>query len=100
MYPEEDYWRDENDTCSYCGSYNPNLLMQAIHNDTVEIGPTDKNYKIYLKFTTSHERKFYFQHFSMKQQQEFVDLMNTKKIKIGHPGHFYVLPYFAFKEGG
>lgn len=38
--------------------------------------------------------KFYFQHLSPRQKAEFVQLFNEKKIKIGVPGHFYVLPYF------
>lgn len=39
--------------------------------------------------------KFYYQHLSAEQQQEFIDLVNTKQMKIGVPGHFYVLPFFT-----
>lgn len=39
--------------------------------------------------------KFYYQHLSVAQQDEFIDLVNTKTMRIGIPGHFYVLPFFA-----
>lgn len=103
-YPEEDTWRDD-DTCSYCGCYKPDLLLDAIRSNMVELGPTDKNYKVYLKFESNREKKFYFQHFSIEQQKEFIALLNLKeagfsKVRFSYPGHFYVLPYFASKEGG
>lgn len=43
-----DAYRDDN-TCSYCGSFNPEALMERIEAGTVELGPTDKNYKVYVK---------------------------------------------------
>lgn len=39
--------------------------------------------------------KFYFQHLSVAQQNRFIELANTKIMKIGIPGYFYVLPYFT-----
>lgn len=42
-----DTYRDDN-TCSYCGSFNPDTLMQRLEVGDVELGPTDKNYKVYL----------------------------------------------------
>lgn len=92
MFPGEDHWR-ENNTCSYCGSANPDLFMYLIRNGIVELGPTDKNYKVYLK-GEGVPIKFYFQHLSQEQQKEFVDMLNEKRLKIGYPGHFYVLPFF------
>lgn len=38
--------------------------------------------------------KFYFQHFSVEQRQQFVGMLNVKQIKFGFPGHFYVAPFF------
>lgn len=38
--------------------------------------------------------KFYFEHLSEEDKQKFVALLNKKNIKLGYPGHFYVLPYF------
>ena len=42
----------------------------------------------------SREAKFYFQHLSPEQQQEFVDLYRTHRMVVGYPGRFYVPPYF------
>lgn len=39
--------------------------------------------------------KFYFQHLSDAQQQEFIDLLNAKRVRFGYPGYLYVLPYFC-----
>jgi hypothetical protein len=76
-------------TCSFCGSLNPDEFMKQAEAG-VKLGPTDKNYKVYVNEHT----KFYFQHLTDEQMQKFVELMNAKKLNIGYPGHFYVLPYF------
>jgi hypothetical protein len=39
--------------------------------------------------------KFYYQHLSSEQKDQFIELVNTKRMKIGIPGHFYVLPFFC-----
>lgn len=121
---DEDYF-DGDDSCSYCGSLNPDILMARIEKGDVELGPTDKSYKIYVrnkngeKFKMWHTRKcpdvmtcdrktcehwtkterdetkFYFQHLSQEQKVRFVELLNEKKLNIGMPGHFYVRPYFC-----
>lgn len=87
----EDQWR-ENGTCSFCGSMCPGTFMDDIKAGA-ELGPTDKSYKVYMP-----NGKFYFQHLSPEQQQEFVQLLNTKQLKIGMPGHFYVLPFFIQRK--
>lgn len=97
-YDEDDKWY-EDDTCSYCGSYNPDKLMEEIRQGFVEVGPTDKNYKVYLThFGVKRDGKFYFQHFSKEQMLEFIDQMNGlyggPGLRIGYPGYFYVLPFF------
>lgn len=127
-----DTWR-EDDTCSYCGSVNPDTLMTRLEAGDIEIGPTDKSYKIYVhnaggaafkqtyrdcyeqprtgkakepKCTgpddCSHwvtreinDTKFYFQHLSAEQRTKFIEIYNAKRMKIGYPGHFYVLPFFC-----
>ncbi len=89
----EDTWSTKG-TCSYCGSISPAALFEAIEADH-EIGPTDKNYKVYVKGDGHH--KFYFQHLSEAEKLEFLDLLNQGKIRIGSPGHFYVLPFFAVR---
>ncbi|WP_125936325.1 hypothetical protein [Streptomyces sp. WAC 06738] len=40
------------------------------------------------------EAKFYFQHLSEDQRREFVDLYNSRQMKVGYPGHFYQPPFF------
>jgi hypothetical protein len=39
--------------------------------------------------------KFYFQHLTVEQQDEFIALHNAHRIKFGPPGGFYVTPFFA-----
>jgi len=84
-----DWWREDN-TCSYCGSLNPDEVIRLI-----EIGscvtPTDKSYKIYL----GDNHKAYFQHFSQSHADRFIGLYNAKKMRIAEPGYFYVRPFFA-----
>ncbi|MGW2692350.1 hypothetical protein ACWC3Y_10870 [Streptomyces sp. NPDC001296] len=41
------------------------------------------------------EAKFYFQHLSEQQQDEFIELHNARRMRIGYPGHFYQPPFFA-----
>lgn len=46
--PLEDTWGNDN-TCSFCGSLNPDDFLARIRAGDVEIEPTDKNYKAYLR---------------------------------------------------
>lgn len=78
-------------TCNYCGSLHPDEFMRRAEAGE-ELGPTDKNYKVYM--SGSGSGKFYFQHLSEEQKRRFVDLLNEKKLKIGYPGRFYVAPFF------
>ncbi|MEN6620098.1 MAG: hypothetical protein ABFD50_00905 [Smithella sp.] len=45
---EKDTW-DKDSTCSYCGSLNPDVLMSHLEAGDVKLGPTDKNYKVYVE---------------------------------------------------
>lgn len=47
QYSHDSHWREDG-TCSYCGSISADELFKAIERGD-EIGPTDKNYKIYIK---------------------------------------------------
>lgn len=76
--------------CNYCGSMHPDDFMRAVR-EGVKIGPTDKGYKAYVG---DHDGKFYYQHLNEEQKREFVSLLNERRVHIGYPGHFYVLPYF------
>lgn len=78
-------------SCSYCGSWHPDDLFAYLE-DEGEVGPTDKNYKIYLKRSPD---KFYFQHFSEDEKRRFVDMLNAREIRFGSPGYFYVKPFFV-----
>jgi hypothetical protein len=71
--------------CSYCGSMSPDDFMQAVREGT-EIGPTDKSYKLYVG--TGHG-KFYTQHLSEEQGNEFDQLWRERKIAWGYPGAPY-----------
>lgn len=118
-------WKEQDKTCSYCGSLNPDYLMQRLEAGDVEITPTDKSYKIYVKnnggdplmqhfrecpqvsdCTGPHDcthwvtreassEKFYFQHLNPEQRVRFIELYNDKKLHLGYPGHFYVVPFFC-----
>ena len=99
--PQTDKWKEDR-TCSWCGSMSPEYLFEAIEAG-LEIGPTDKNYKIYINprnisiFAFDLPKgapKFYFQHFSKEQCIKFIQLSNDNKLKLGYPGYFYVLPFF------
>lgn len=87
--------------CSYCGSMHPDDFFAAIEAGW-EVEPTDKNYKSYvteklggaLQPVSGKHHKFYFQHLDTAQQQRFIELLNTGKMRLGYPGRFYALPFF------
>jgi hypothetical protein len=39
--------------------------------------------------------KFYFQHLTQAGCEKFIELLNAKRLNIGYPGRFYVLPFFC-----
>lgn len=136
--PTPDHWRTNSDenpgstgagmrACSYCGSMHPDDLMKAIVDDGWELGPTDKNYKVYVHerpeptideleqqaldrlarqksgeamppHVPNRHHKFYFQHFNEAQQVRFIGLLNAGTLKIGYPGRFYALPFFIGRK--
>lgn len=82
--------------CSFCGSLHPARFLELIA-EGWRVEPTDKNYKAYLRTRqddASLWTKFYYQHLSGEQQQEFIDLYNSRQMVLAEPGHFYVLPFF------
>jgi hypothetical protein len=92
---EADVWTTKR-TCSYCGSMHPDDVIRGMIEHSVELEPTDKNYKVYVKSTGEggEHGKFYFQHFSLEQRKEFIRLINAKSVAIAMPGYFYRLPFF------
>jgi hypothetical protein len=127
QWPGPDMWHG-GQCCSYCGSLNPDVFMARLEAGTIELGPTDKNYKVYVEnrggepFATVHRQcppgqhcdgpdvcdhwvreerghaKFYFEHLSEEQRRRFIELLNERKPVIGYPGHFYVLPFFCRRD--
>lgn len=89
-YPTIDSWREDG-TCSYCGSMNPDKFMELVEQG-VEVIPTDKNYKAYIRHGGHGQAKFYFQHLSKEQMVKFVDLYNSGTMKVS--GSFYNMPFF------
>lgn len=118
-YPKTDHWRSD-DTCSYCGSLNPAVMMQHLRDKTAKLSVTTKNYKVYLQSDkplfkrtyrtdskpfagwdspehnwvteqTSHA-KLYWEHFDRPQRIAFIDMLNNNEI--GFVGGF------AFGSGG
>lgn len=91
----KDTWGKRSDGrlhCGYCGSVKPEEFMEYLAAGG-ELGVTDKNYKAYLGDAGSG--KFYYQHLSMEQQREFIDMINRHEVHFGYPGFFTVLPYFV-----
>lgn len=86
-------WRDDH-TCSYCGSLSEAEFFRRLEQGE-QITPTDKGYKAYIG--TDFRRKFYFQHLSPGGKLKFIELLNQRKLNIGPPGYFYVLPFFVSK---
>jgi len=101
--------------------------MARLEAGDVELDPTDRNYKVYVRNkagrnfsqtyrtdskpfkgydSTEHdwvtreiaETKFYFQHLSRIQKQRFVELFREGKLVIGYPGYFYATPYFIYMK--
>lgn len=87
------FWEADK-TCSYCGSLSQERFFELVE-DGAEVGPTDKGYKAYVTHQDVRHAKFYFQHLDEAGRDRFITLVNERKMKIGFPGHFYVLPYFC-----
>lgn len=104
--------------CTYCGSISGDAFMEFVRAGGTVVG-TDKNYKAYVEKDTGvpaeryHETvtaphggtyevsgvkdgtgiqngKFYYQHLSQEQRQEFIDLYNAGKVNHS----LYVWPFF------
>lgn len=86
-------WQETQLSCNYCGSLHPDVFMEQLENGATVV-PTDKSYKAYLRVASGSEAKFYYEHLSDDQKNRFIELCNQKKLIIGYPGYFYVVPYF------
>lgn len=43
----------------------------------------------------TRQGKFYFQHLDDAGKRRFIELVNTGRMKLGYPGHFYQMPFFC-----
>lgn len=77
-------------TCSFCGSLSADAFFAAIEAGD-QLIPTDKHDLVYV----GAARKFYFQHFGDGHREKFIALHNETKLRLAHPGYFYVTPYFC-----
>lgn len=99
--PSDDSF-EQRDACSYCGSLNPDTFMARLEAGDIQIGSTDKSYKVYVTNwggAELHTVKFYFQHLDEKQKQRFVELFNEKKLHFSGGFGFYVWPFFMKPVG-
>lgn len=110
---DEDQWttvftRAGMRACNYCGSLDPQEVLDGVETGVLVLGPTDKNYKAYVETDDGatfegHPKgqaagKLYFQHLSDEQRLRFIQLHNDRVMKVGYPGHFYVDPFFCRRE--
>ena len=95
-----DHWRLDN-TCSYCGSVSGDVFMARLEASDIALGPTDKNYKVYVtnRGGPSIGQKFYFMHLTEAQKIRFIELMNERKLCFDSPGGFYRMPFFVAPVG-
>jgi len=82
--------------CSYCGSLPGDDFMELVRAGAL-LSSTYKDYKVYVDAPVS--AKFYFQHLTIEQRVEFVDLYRTRKVAFSPHDGFQVLPFFM-KRGG
>ena len=81
-------------SCSFCGSIHPEDFL-ALAEKGYAVGPTDKNYKVYLgsPHTGQDIGKFYTVHLSPEQGDRFRALYESGAMRIGMPGYFYARIY-------
>lgn len=99
--PPKDHWRNDG-TCSYCGSMSPERLF-AVLGAGAQLGPTDKNYKIYVDVgdqeATMAQRsavksaggggKFYTVNLNSDNALRLRTMIMEGTVAIGYPGYFY-----------
>ena len=49
IHPRDNDYDPSDDSCRYCGSLNPDTLMERLEAGTVALGSTDKSYKVYVE---------------------------------------------------
>lgn len=128
QFQRENDYDASDDSCSYCGSLNPDTFMVRVQAGDVLLGATDKSYKVYVKndggtpFKQSYRdcprdsncagldecehwitretnsTKFYFQHLNDEQKNIFFELLKQGRLKFSGGIGFYVLPFFICRK--
>lgn len=49
MFARDNDWDPSDDTCRYCGSLAPDTFMARCEAGDIELGATDKSYKVYVR---------------------------------------------------
>lgn len=84
----------------WLGGTQADIIRTALRNegsDGAAIGQAlEKHWVDYERknIYTEDIGKFYYQHLSQEQRQEFIDMLNDKTMYIGYPGYIYVRPFF------
>jgi hypothetical protein len=76
-------------------------LSQPLYQLAVTSGNGRNPETTWVQFASRGPRvraKFYFQHLSEKQRQQFVEMLNSRTMNIGYPGYFYRTPFFCKVE--
>lgn len=90
--PGDDHWRSDG-TCSYCGSMHPESFLRGVEKGDLVVGPTDKNYKVYL---TSAPTEADVRRYREGLKNYGIGLMLAEK---GKPGEFDKYADEQVKEG-
>jgi hypothetical protein len=76
--------------------YTADEFMKALRDGEMLIG-TDKGYKSYIG--EGQKGKFYYENLSREQEDEFILMLNEKKINLEPDFGLYVLPGFVGLKG-
>lgn len=102
--PPDDRWRDSDSirvdgTCSYCGSLDPDVLMERLERGDVELGTIDSAEKVYVSNAggaplPNGHATFFYEHLNVAQQKRFEDLYQMLKLRFSGGVGFVKLPFF------
>jgi len=127
-FDKADHFQEGDNTCSYCGSLNPDEFMRRLEAGEISLGATDKNYKVYVHHESGSpllqtyrdcprdvpkhmpdecthwvtreisQVKFYWDHLSEAQMIRFIELFNARKVRMHGGFGFYVFPFFMQRK--
>lgn len=88
MTEHEPDWHPDG-TCHVCGSMHPEIFLKKIKEGRPMM-PTDRDDKAFIRNTP-----FYYTHLNADQRKEFIELYNSKRLRLDYPYYFYTLPFFC-----